>query len=157
MNHNLENEAGAPDFVKDRNVRLQEAYNRILISLDRIQGFIEDEYLRSRIESDMTKDPKIKSTILQCATPFFILSLGCDKLGRYNMVYSIDYRIKEMIGDDMASGLIRRIYEYTPGDMEVFVRFGSLCHDCVSTFDQLLEKLKTESFHELKVKEKNDM
>ena len=153
MNHNLENEAGAPDFVKERNVRLQKAYNSILISVDRIQGFLEDEYLRSRIESNMTKDPKIKSTILQCATPFCFLSLGCDSMGRYNIAYSLDYRIKEMIGDDMASGLIRRIYEYTPGDMEVFVRFGSLYHDCVSTFDQLLENLKTESFHELKIKE----
>jgi hypothetical protein len=155
MNHNLENEAGAPDFVKERNVRLQTAYNSILISVDRIQGFLEDEYLRSRIESNMTKDPKIKSTILQCATPFCFLSLGCDNMGRYNIAYSLDYRIKEMIGDDMASGLIRRIYEYTPGDMEVFVRFGSLYHDCVSTFDLLLENLKTETFHELKIKSKN--
>lgn len=156
MNHNIENEARASDFVKDRNARLQTAYNSILISVDRIQGFLEDEYLRSRIESNMTKDPKIKSTILQCATPFCFLSLGCDNMGRYNIAYSLDYRIKEMIGDDMASGLIRRIYEYTSGDMEVFVRFGSLYHDCVSTFDQLLENLKTESFHELKIKSKNN-
>lgn len=156
MNHNLENEAGAPDFVKDRNARLLKAYKSILISVDRIQGFLEDEYLRSRIESEMTKDPKIKSTILQSSTPFCILSLGCDNMGRYNIAYSLDYRIKEMIGDDMASGLLRRIYEYTPGDMEVFVRFGSLYHDCVSTFDQLLENLKTESFHELKIKSKNN-
>ena len=156
MTHNLENGTGAPEFVKERNVRLKNAYNSMLITIGRIQGFLEDEYLRGRIESDMTQHPEMKSTILQCTTPFCILSLGCDQMGRYNIAYSIDYRIKEMIGDDMASGLLRRIYEYTPGDMEVFVRFGSLYHDCVSTHDQLIENLKTESFHELKIKEKND-
>lgn len=35
------------------------------------------------------------------------------------------------------------------------VRFGSLYHDCVSTYDQLLENRKTESFHYIKLKEKN--
>jgi len=61
-----------------------------------------------------------------------------------------------MIGDDMASGLLRRIYEYTPGDMEVFIRFGSLYHDFMATYDQLIENLKTELFHELKIKGKKD-
>jgi hypothetical protein len=156
MNHNLENESGAPEYIKERNLRLKNAYVSILITIDRIQGFLDDEYLRGRIESDMTQHPEMKSTILQCTTPFCILSLGCDKMGRYNIVYSLDYRIKEMIGDDMASGLIRRIYEFTQGDMEVFVRFGSLYHDCMATYDQLIENLKTELFHELKIKEKND-
>jgi hypothetical protein len=155
MNHNIDFESSAPDFVKERNKRFREAFNNIIITIERIQGFLEDDYLRKRIESDMTKKSGIKSTILQCSTPFCIISLGCDDMGRYNIVYSVDYRIQEMIGEDMASTLIRRVYQFTPGEMEVFVRIGSLYHDCITTFDQLIEELKTESFHVLKIKEKN--
>lgn len=44
-----------PDFVKERNHKLANAYKNLVITVDRIQGFLEDEYLRGRIESDMTK------------------------------------------------------------------------------------------------------
>ena len=45
MNHNLENESGAPEYIKERNLRLKNAYVSILITIDRIQGFLDDEYL----------------------------------------------------------------------------------------------------------------
>ncbi|MFB0924845.1 MAG: hypothetical protein QMB65_06135 [Vicingaceae bacterium] len=76
-------------------------------------------------------------------------------MGRYNLVYSVDYRIQEMLGENMASALIRRVYEVTPGEMEVFVRIGSLCHDCVETFNQMIDELQTESFHSFSLKERN--
>ncbi|MEY4603527.1 MAG: hypothetical protein RIT43_819 [Bacteroidota bacterium] len=155
MHHNLQYESSTPDFVKVRNNRFREAYKNLVITIDRIQGFLPDEYLRGRIESDMYQKKGIKSTILQCTTPFCIISLGCDDMGRLNLVYSVDYRIKEMIGDDMATTLIRRIYDFTPGEMEVFVRIGSLCHDCVETFNQLIEEMKVESFHTFNLKDKN--
>jgi hypothetical protein len=155
MNHNLQFESSAPDFVKERNHKLANAYKNLVITVDRIQGFLEDEYLRGRIESDMTKKNGIKSTIFQCTTPFCILSLGCDEMGRYNLVYSVDPRIQKMLGEDMASTLIRRIYEFTPGELSVFVRIGSLYHDCVETFNQLLEDMQTESFHSYNLKEIN--
>lgn len=155
MNHNLQYEFGAPDYVKERNNRLREAYNSLITTIDRIQGFLEDEYLRGRFESDMTQKNGIKSTILQCTTPFCILSLGCDEMGRYNIVYSVDYRIQEMLRPDMASILIRRVYQFTPGEMEVFVRIGSLYNDCVETFNQMIQESQTESFHTFRRKEKN--
>jgi hypothetical protein len=155
MNHNLQFESSAPDFVKERNHKLANAYKNLVITVDRIQGFLEDEYLRGRIESDMTKKNGIKSTIFQCTTPFCILSLGCDDMGRYNLVYSVDPRIQKMLGEDMASTLIRRIYEFTPGELSVFVRIGSLYHDCVETFNQMLEDMQTESFHSYNLKEIN--
>jgi len=155
MSHNLVFESTAPDYVKERNNRLKSAYYSIINTIERIQGFLDDEYLRGRIESEMTQNPEMKSTLLQCTSPFCIVSLGCDQMGRYNIVFSIDYRVKEMIGDDMASGLLRRIFEFTPGEMEVFVRFGSLYQDCIVIFDQLLDDMQTEPFHEMKIKEKN--
>lgn len=59
-----------------------------------------------------------------------------------------------MLGEAMASTLIRRIYEYTPGQMSAFVRIGSLYHDCMETFNQILEDMETESFHAFNLKEK---
>jgi hypothetical protein len=156
MIHNLKHEASAPYFIKERNNRIKEAYQFTLVTIDRIQGFLDDEYLRGRIESDMTKKEGVKSTILQCSTPFCIISLGCDEMGRYNLVYSLDYRIQEMIGNEMASGLIRRIYQFTPGDMEPFVLIGSLYHDCIESYDQVNLEMQTEKLHIFHLKEKNN-
>jgi hypothetical protein len=50
-----------------------------------------------------------------------------------------------MISEEFASRLIRRIYEFTPGEMEPFVKIGSLYTDCVETFNRLLEESKVES------------
>lgn len=156
MTHNIQYELTAPDFVKERNNRFREAYKYLLITIDKIQGFLDDEYLRGRIESDMTQKAGITSTILQCTSPFCIISLGCDEMGRYNIVYSVDHRIQEMLGNDMSSGLIRRIYQFTPGDMEPFVFIGSLYHDCVKTFNQVSQEMQAETFHTFHLKEKND-
>jgi hypothetical protein len=156
MNHNLEHESSAPDFVKERNIRFRQAFKSLVLTIDRIQGFLDDEYLRGRIESDMTKKSGVKSTIVQCTTPFCIISLGCDNMGRYNLVYSVDYRIQNMIGEEMASTLIRRIYQFTSGEMEVFVRIGSLYSDCAESFNQIVQELQTESFHTFHLKDKNN-
>jgi hypothetical protein len=147
--HNIEYEKNASDEIKERNKKLLNAYNYIIITIDRMQGFISDEYLRLRIESEMFKDPKNKSTILQCTTPWCVISLGCDSSGCYNIVYSVDFRIQEMIGPDMASGIIRRVYEYTQGDMALSVRIGSLNQDCVDVFNQLIEEEKNSPIHNL--------
>ena len=154
MNHHLQLESSAPDFIKERNHKFAKAYKSLVTTVDRIQGLLEDEYFRGRIESDMTKKNGIKATISQCTTPFCIISLGCDDMGRYNLVYSVDHRIQKILGEAMASTLIRRIYESTPGKMSAFVRIGSLYHDCIETFNQILEDMETESFHSFNLKEK---
>ncbi len=79
--------------------------------------------------------------------------MGCDSLGRYNIVYSVDFRIQEMIGPDMSSGIIRRIYEFTLGEIEPFVRIGSLSQDCVVVFNELIEEQKTNKAHSLIIKQ----
>ena len=155
MSHNLQYESTAPEFVRECNEKMRQAYNSLIHTIDRIQGFLEDDYLRGRIESDMTQKEGTKTTITQCTTPFFIISLGCDQMGRYNLVYSADYRFQEMLGEDMASTLIRRVNDFTPGELSVFVRIGCLYHDCVTTFNQILEEMKAESFHNYIRKEKN--
>lgn len=51
--------------IKERNKKLLTAYNNIIMTIDRMQGYLEDEYLRLRIESEMFQDPNIKTKILQ--------------------------------------------------------------------------------------------
>jgi len=156
--HNTKIEKFAPEYVIERNKKILAAYTNIIITIEKIQGWLDDEGLRTRIESDLTKRKSVKSTITQCTTPFCIISLGCDEMGRYNLVYSVDYRFQEMISENFASTFIRRINEFTPGEMEPFVRIGSLYTDCIDTFNKLIEEAKFEPYHNLKTqsRHKND-
>ena len=155
--HNTKIEKFAPEYVIERNRKISAAYSNIIITIEKIQGWLNDEGLRTRIESNFIKRKFIKSTISQCTTPFCIISLGCDEMGRFNLVYSVDYRFQEMISEDFASTFIRRIYDFTPGEMEPFVRIGSLFQDCIQLFNQLIEDSKNEDYHKIVKKEKHDI
>lgn len=139
----------SPEFIQSRNAKIETAYNSIIECLNRIQGWLDNEKSRIKIESDYSNSPNHISTIYQCTTPFCIISLGCDQIGRYNIVYTIDYRIKEIVGDRFASTLIRRIYEFTPGVMESFLIINSLHGDCINTFEDILQLSKTERNHKI--------
>ena len=152
--HNSKIENVAPEFVRERNKKIFNAYQSIINTIVRMQGWFDDEGLRRRIESDFRKKLGVQSTMLQCTTPFCLVSLGCDQMGRFNLVYSVDYRFQEMISEEFASRFIRRIYEFTPGEMEPFVRIGSLCTDCVEIFNRLIEEAKLEPFHRTIIQEK---
>jgi len=153
--HNTKIEKFAPDYLIERNKKIATAYSYLIITIGKIQGWLDDDGLRTRIESDFRQRTSIKSTISQCTTPFCVISLGCDEMGRYNLVYSVDHRFQEMISENFASTLIRRIYEFTPGEMEPFVRIGSLHNDCIQLFNQLIEKAKTETYHKIIINEKH--
>ena len=55
MEHNLSFEENAPEYVKERNKQLLQAYESINITIEKIQGWLDYEHLRTRIQSDMTK------------------------------------------------------------------------------------------------------
>lgn len=155
--HNSKIEKFAPDYVIERNKKIAAAYSYLIKTIGKIQGCLDDDVLRTRIESDFRQRTSIKSTISQCTTPFCIISLGCDEMGRYNLVYSVDHRFQEMISENFASTLIRRIYEFTPGEMEPFVRIGSLYNDCIKIFNQLVEEAKTKTYHKIIINEKHEI
>lgn len=141
--------------IQERNKNLKEAYNNIIITVDRTQGFLEDNKLRTRIETNFRDSGITKRVILQCTTPFCIISLGCDEMGQISIVYSLDQQIREMISDLFANTLIRRIYQFTPGSMEPFVKFNSLYHTCYNTFENLLISSKSEPYHKIITKYQN--
>tara|TARA_Y100001954_G_C15501794_1_gene450237 strand:- start:120 stop:590 length:471 start_codon:yes stop_codon:yes gene_type:complete len=149
MKHYINAESNAPEPLKQRNKKLMEAYSNILITIERIQGWLDDEFLRTRIESDMTKDGYYKSIINQCLTPFCSVTIGCDENAVYTICYSLDYRIFELIGEPMTSVLIRRIYEFTPGEMEQSVIIVDLQADCLDQFNSTLTEASQTSIHKI--------
>lgn len=145
--HNTKIEKYAPDYVIIRNKAVADAYSNIITTIDKIQNLLDDEFLKTRILSDYRGKQNVRRTIYQCATRFFLLSLGCDEHGRYNIVYSIDFRIIEMISADLTNMLLRRIYEFSKVELEPFLKIGTLNQDCVRVFDELLELTKVEIAH----------
>lgn len=59
--HNSKIENVAPEFVKERNKKIFNAYQSIINTIERMQGWFDDEGLRRRIESDFRK--KTRSAI----------------------------------------------------------------------------------------------
>ncbi|MCL7765049.1 hypothetical protein MPF19_16620 [Polaribacter sp. Z014] len=153
--HNYKISKYAPDYVQERNIKIEKAYDSSIETITRIQGWLDDKLLRSRIESDTLSTNENFSTIKMCSTPFCIISLGSDTLGRYSIVYSLDHRIIQMISNDFTSTLIRRIYEFTSGEMESFVAIGSLYEDCLTSFNNLLKRTEIETNHKVINKERN--
>jgi hypothetical protein len=57
-----------------------------------------------------------------------------------------------MISDKMANAFIRRVYEFTPGELEPFVGFVSLNMDCISYFEDSLNHVGSEICRQIEVK-----
>lgn len=131
-----------PEFIQERNNKIFSAYNSIIETINRIQAWLDNELVRRRIEFNTLNSKNNLlgfSEINKCITPFCFISLGCDVSGRFNLAYGIDSRILNMVSDNMASTLLRRIYEFTPGELEPFVGFVSLDMDCITYFENSLK------------------
>ena len=145
-----------PSFINERNQKIKDAYHSILETINRIQAWLDNDLLRVRLESNLLNTIGVFSTIKMCTTPFCIVSLVCDKIGRYMIEYSIDSRILDMISNNFASTLIRRIYGFTPGEMEPFVDINSLHEDCRAIFESMLERAESEKNHEIITVKRNE-
>lgn len=144
-----------PEFIQKRNKKILSAYNSIIETIARIQAWLDNELVRRRIEFNTLESHHNLlgfSEINKCITPFCFISLGCDVFGRFNIAYGIDSRILNMMSDNMASTLLRRIYEFTPGELEPFVGFVSLDMDCITYFDNSLKNVDYENCKLIEVK-----
>jgi hypothetical protein len=153
--HNKKLTQFAPDFVLERNEKIISAYNSIVETINRIQAWLDNALIRKRIQISTLEDindNKLGIFIInQCVTPFFVIRLICDVFGRFKISYGVDSRILDMIPADMASTLLRRIYEFTPGGLEPFVGFDSLNMDCISYFESLMEVAEKENYSIIEV------
>lgn len=146
----------APDDIQKRNDRLETAYYQIIETINRIQTWLDHDFLRLRVQSDLASIPGNFIKIDQCTTPFCMIVLTCDTLGRYRIHYGLETNILKMLPDNMTSTLLRRIYEFTPGAMEVFVEIISFNMDCIKWFEEILEDAKTNERHRVIKVERNE-
>ena len=131
-----------PTEVQERNSRLESAFESIQETIRRIQGWIDDESLRTVILTDCREDSRYITTIKLLTTRFCVISIGADDTGRYNIVMSLDSEINEKIGAQFATTLIRRMCEVTQGSMELFFIISSFSIDCDQIFSDVLTELK---------------
>lgn len=154
--HNKKLVPYTPDFIQERNKKLLSAYKSIIGTINKIQAWLDNELLRKRIEINTLTDYNDNilgySAINYCITPFCYISLDCDVFGRYDLVYGIDSRISKMLTDNMGSTLLRRIYEFTPGELEPFVLIVSLNMDCITLFEDYLKNIQNENYELIEVK-----
>jgi hypothetical protein len=154
--HHMQLSKYAPDDIQNRNDRLETAYYQIIETINRIQTWLDNDLLRFRVQSELASIPGNFSKIDQCTTPFCAIILTCDTLGRYRIHYGLETNILKMLPENMASTLLRRIYEFTPGAMEVFVDVISFNMDCIKWFEELLEEAKTNERHKVIRVERNE-
>ena len=121
---------------------------------------MDNDLLRRRLEisasSNLGDNRHGFSRMNNCITSFCFISLGCDVFVRYNIEYGIDSGILTMLPDNMASTLLRRIYEFTPGEMEPFIRIVSLNMDCITYFENTLSSVKNGAGYKLIEVERNE-
>ena len=146
-----------PEFNQEINQKLEQAFNSIKETIRRIQGFQEDEQLRWVVFTDGKNSQKYISTIEQISTRFCIISLGADEEGRYNVVMSIDQHINEKIGLNLATTLVRRMMEFTPGMLENSFVIHSFYTDCDEILANILEEHREGSpEHQFQINQKFD-
>ncbi|WP_099365751.1 hypothetical protein [Sphingobacterium sp. 1.A.4] len=133
--------------IQNRNNAIKQAFKNIEETLLRVQSWLKQEELRFSVKSDFLNSKQSQSLIKQITTPFAIVSLGCSPEGIFSIVYSLDHRIKDLIGDYFTNTLLRRIYEFTSGDLEGKIHIGSLNSDCFSTISQMIDLAENNSHH----------
>jgi hypothetical protein len=147
--HHIQISKFTPTHIQERNVKLSEAFEQLIETIRRIQIWQDNERVRIQIHTDHLKWRERYSYIKQVTTPFFTMFLGCDELGRYHISYGFDTNFLKIIPDDMASTLLRRIYQFTPGEMEPFVLPLGFDLDCIAMFESYLDQSKNNSIYEI--------
>lgn len=147
--HNSNLSRFTPDFIQKRNIKLKVAFEHIREAINRVQAWQDNEKVRVRIEINYLKSLENHSYISQITTPFITVNLVCDSMGRNHISYGLDANYLKMLPDDMASTLIRRIYEFTPGEMEPFVSILGFDLDCIKLFETLYAEAQNNNFLEV--------
>lgn len=133
------------DEIRDRNDRVLKAYMSILETIRRTQTWMEEEKLRAKVEVIWEDRGGNYNLLHQTVTLFCDIALGCNQKGEYYISYNLDYRCQEMIGKFFTNTLLRRIYEFTTGDLEPYLKLSNLLYDGMDLFADLLEDSKSDS------------
>ena len=112
-----------------------------------MQSLITVDHLEK--EQSVQHRPKIninRTKLHQCNTPFCLVVLKCNGHGQYNIVYALDQKIIDMIGNTHSSMLLRKLYEHTPHELSSYLHVYSLKDDCFADFEEVLKMSASKSF-----------
>ena len=148
--HNIRFEELVTEDIRVRNMDLLHLYREFVDLIRYVQGFLDEEPLRARFESNMLLNPDAKATIEQCATNWCMVSVGCDDEGCYTVVYSLDYRIQDLLGHQLANFFVRKIYDQLwDKALYDYVFFATLSEESDKVFKAILLESQHVEFHEL--------
>ncbi len=137
------------------NQTTKECYGKLKRFLIEIQGFLEAEDLRTRIECNHTETPNL-GNCFRCEdfiTPFCKIGLNCDTLGRFSIHYFINPHLKELIGESLGEILEKRFDELTSGEMKDFVKMVPLNR----RYDKYFKEIQTISNYKVSITEQNSL
>jgi len=141
MSDKLKKGLNDPQIIESRNSHVTNAFDKILILVENYQTWMWDEMLRTRIIRNMPKTYHGAHLIIECRTPWCMISLNQNESGLYYINYSLDYRAQNMIGQKTASVFICRIREITSCHLENHDWQELLDDDCLSIFQSQLNEL----------------
>ncbi|WP_295230340.1 hypothetical protein [uncultured Chryseobacterium sp.] len=137
------------------NKTIKEHYNSLKGFLIEIQGFLEVEDLRARIECNHTETPNL-GNCFRCEefiTPFCKIGLNCNEIGQFSINYFINPHLKELIGECLGDTLEKRFYESASSEMKGFVKMIPLNR----RYDKYFKEIQTIPNFKVSITEQNSL
>lgn len=153
--HNIKLAKFATLETQKSNKTTKEHYDSLKKFLIEIQGFLEADNLRTRIECNHTETPNL-GNCFRCEdfiTPFCKIGLNCDTLGRFSIHYFINPHLKELIGESLGDTLEKRFDELTSGEMKDFVKMVPINR----RYDKYFKEVQTVSNYKVSITEQNSL
>lgn len=137
----------------------KEYFDTIKCFLIEIQGYLEVEYLRTRIECNFTGTKKWNNTatLEEFVTPFAKLQLNCDKSARFSINYFINPHLKKLIGESLGDTLEKRFNELGNGEFKHLVKMTPLNRRYDRYFEELLRFSRTHPNYKAFITDKNSL
>lgn len=157
--HNLKLARFATLEAQKSNEITKEYLDTIKRFLIEIQGYLEIEYLRTRIECNFTGIKKCNNiaTVEEFVTPFAKVQLNCDKSARFSINYFINPHLSELIGECLGNTLEKRFNEFITGEMKDLLRMTPLNKRYDRYSEELLKFTKIYPHYKAFITEKNSL
>lgn len=141
------------------NQTTRQYFDTIKVFLIEIQGFLEAEDLRVRIESIFTDTGNWGnySRVEEFVTPFTKVQLNCDTLGKFSINYFINPHLKELVGESLGNNVEKWFDELVMGEMKDFIKMIPLNRRFDRYFEELVKLTKIYPNYKSIVTEKNSL
>lgn len=157
--HNLKLVQFATLETQKSNKNTKWYYDVIKGFLIEIQGYLELEYLRTRIECDFseTRNGNNIARVEEFVTPFAKVGLNCDKSAKFSINYFINPHLKELIGEFLGDTLEKQFNEFITGEMKDLIKLIPLNRRYDRYFEELLRFSRTHPNYKAFITDKNSL